>query len=355
MRPVLLSDGGTGQAVSTLGAVRALAMAGRPAHVATSHPLSTAAWSRHCSQRVRVPTVADPEAYAEAIGSLARSGRYDAVLLSSDAALLALGWSGAELVDKSVVATRAEAAGFAVTHEEEFGDGTSLLAAADRLTYPVAVKAVAKHEYTALNVWRADGPADLEPARDYPAALIVQEWLPGTLRGMSGVMWDGRLRAVLHQSYARTWPREAGVATHAVTVEPDRVLEERVAQVLTGHQGMFNVQYLGEHLIDVNPRVYGSVVVTAHAGINFPDLVARLTAGEEIGGREPVRAPLGIRYRWIEGDVRSLLDARRAKVIGWPGVARGIRPVRGTVHADFEWSDPGPLLARGAYAVRSRL
>ena len=77
---------------------------------------------------------------------------------------------------------------------------------------------------------------------------------------------------------------------------------------------MFNVQYLGEHLIDVNPRVYGSVVVTAHAGINFPDLVARLTAGEEVGGREPVRAPLGVRYRWIEGDVRSLLDARRAKV-----------------------------------------
>ena len=93
---------------------------------------------------------------------------------------------------------------------------------------------MAKHEYIALNVWRADGPADLEPARDYPAALIVQEWLPGTLRGMSGVMWGGRLRAVLHQSYARTWPREAGVATHAVTVEPDRVLEERVTQVLAG-------------------------------------------------------------------------------------------------------------------------
>jgi hypothetical protein len=355
MKPVLVSDGGTGQAVSTLGAVRALAMAGRVAHVATSHPLSTAGWSRHCSRRVRVPTVEDPRAYADAIDALARSGRYDAVLLSSDAALLALDWSGAELVDKSVVAKRAETAGFAVTHEEEFDNGNALLEAAAGLTYPLAVKAVAKHEYTALNVWRAGGPADLEPARDYPDPLIVQEWLPGTLRGMSGVVWDGRLRAVLHQSYARTWPREAGVATHAVTVEPDRALEEKVTQVMAGHNGMFNVQYLGDHLIDVNPRVYGSVVVTAHAGINLPDLVARLVAGEEVGGPEPVRAPLGLRYRWIEGDVRSLLDARRAGVIGWSRLARELRPVRGTVHADFEWSDPGPLLARGAYAVRSRL
>ena len=44
-------------------------------------------------------------------------------------------------------------------------------------------------------------------AAGYPAPLLVQEWLPGALQGMSGVFWDGRLRAVLHQTYPRTWPR----------------------------------------------------------------------------------------------------------------------------------------------------
>ena len=356
MRPVLVSDGGIGQAVSTLGAVRALALAGRPAHVGVSHPLSTAAWSRHCARRVKVPPVDDPEAYRHSIEALAASGRYDAVLLSSDAALLATGWSGAALVDKTEVARRAERAGFAVTHEEEFADGARLIAAGDRLSYPVAVKPVAKHEATALNVWRADGPADLEGGRDYPAPLIVQEWLPGTLRGMSGLVWGGRLRAVIHQTYARTWPRMAGVASHAVSVEPDLELEEKVVQVLAGHDGMFNVQYLGRHhLIDINPRVYGSVVVTAHAGINLPDMVARLSVGEDVGGAEPLRAPVGVHYRWLEGDVRSVLDGRRAGALSWRQAARALRPVRGTIHADVQLSDPGPMLARVAYAVRTRL
>ena len=164
MRPVLVSDGGSGQAISTLGAVRALAAAGREAHVAMSHPLSVAGWSRHCSRRVDVPDVDDATGYARAITALAESGDYETVLLSSDAALLALGWSGAPLVDKAEVARRTEEAGFAKAEERVFVDGADLLAHASDVRFPVAVKPVEKHDSTSLNVWRADGPADLRPA-----------------------------------------------------------------------------------------------------------------------------------------------------------------------------------------------
>ena len=354
MRPVLVSDGGSGQSISTLGAVRALAAAGHTAHVAMSHPLAVAGWSRHCSRRVRVPSVDHAEAYALALKSLAVSGDYETVQVSSDASLLALGWSGASLVDKAEVARRAADAGFSTPHEELFTDGDDLLAHAATVRFPVAVKAVAKHDYTSLNVWRADGPDDLAPAAGYPEPLLVQEWLPGDLQGMSGVFWDGRLRAVLHQTYPRTWPRLAGVATAAVTIEPDLELEARVSEVLAGHDGLFNVQYIGSHLIDVNPRIYGSVVVSAFAGVNFLDVVTRLAAGEDVGARAPLRGRVGVPYRWVEGDLRSLVDAKRSGALGWSGLARGLRPVRHTVHADLSWRDPGPTVARVTYAARSR-
>ena len=353
MRAVLVSDGGSGQSISTLGAVRALAAAGHEAHVAMSHPLAVAGWSRHCSRRVKVPTVDDLPDYADAIRALAAGGDYDAVLLASDASLVALGWSGAVLVDKAEVARRARAAGFAQTHETVFADGNELLAHAADVRYPLAVKPVEKHNYTSLNVWRADGPADLAPARDYAAPLLVQEWLPGALQGMSGVVWGGRLRAALHQTYPRTWPRLAGVASYAVTIEPDMALEARVLEVLQGHEGLFNVQYIGDHLIDVNPRVYGSVVVSAHAGANFLDVVTRLARGEDVGHEAPLRGRVGVPYRWVEGDLRSLLDGKRSGALGWAALGRALRPTRHTVHADFSVRDPGPSLARVLYAARS--
>ncbi len=355
MRPVLVSDGGSGQSISTLGAVRALAAAGHEAHVAMSHPLSVAGWSRHCSRKVHVPSVDDAAGFARAMKDLAASGDYETVLLSSDAALLALGWSGAPLVDKAEVARRTQRAGFAVAHEQVFADGADLLAHAAEVRYPVAVKPVEKHDSTSLNVWRADGPADLLPADGYPAPLLVQEWLPGTLQGMSGVMWGGRLRATLHQTYPRTWPRLAGVASCAVTIEPDLALEERVVEILEGHDGLFNVQYIGDHLIDINPRVYGSVVVSARAGANFLDVVTRLAAGDDVGRDRPLRGRVGVPYRWVEGDLRSILDGKRSGALGWAGVAQAVRPRRHTVHADVSVRDPGPTVARALYAARSRL
>jgi hypothetical protein len=354
MRPVLVSDGGIGQSISTLGAVRALAAAGHEAHVAMSHPLAVAGWSRHCARRVHVPTVDDVAGYTGAMRALADSGDYETVLLASDAALLALGWSGAALVDKAEVGRRTTAAGFSTAHEEVFADGADLLAHAADVRYPVAVKPVEKHDSISLNVWRADGPADLAPAQGYDAPLLVQEWLPGALQGMSGVVWGGRLRAALHQTYPRTWPRLCGVASCAVTIEPDPALEERVLEVMRGHEGLFNVQYIGDHLIDINPRVYGSVVVSSRAGANFLDVVTRLAAGEDVGRDAPLRGRVGVPYRWVEGDLRSILDGKRSGALGWPGLARALRPTRHTVHADVSLRDPVPTLARITYAARSR-
>lgn len=355
MRPVLVSDGDVGQSISTLSAVRALSAAGVEAHVAMSHPLAVAGRSRHCGKRIPVPTVQDTHAYADAIRELMSSGSYAALLLSSDAAILALGSSGKDLVDKAELARRTTLAGFDQARERTYTSGAELLASAGQVSYPVAIKSVQKKEYRSLSVWRADGPADLDRAEGYPDPLLVQDWIPGRMKGMSGVMWDGRLRAVLHQTYLRTWPRVCGAACSALTIPPDLDLERRVEQVLDGYEGVFNVQYIGNHLIDVNPRIYGSVAVSVRAGVNFPALAARLADGQDVVGDDPLRGRVGVPFRWVEGDLRSVLDARRSGVMGRRDLFDAVRPMRGTVHGDVWWSDPMPTAARLAFAARSRL
>lgn len=354
MRPVLVTDGGRGQNHNVLGTVRALATAGRCVHVTVSGSFSTAAWSRHCAARLRVPPVTDPR-YAAAVRELMDLGRYVAVLPASDAALVALGWPGSQLVDKAVVSLRARDAGFPAAAEKVFADGAELLARRHDLTYPLVVKAVRRSGTDAAGAWRADRPEDLRRADGLPGPLLVQRWLEGRPHVVAGVVWDGALRAVVHQRPVRTWPRVCGVSSLAVSVEPDLDLERRLVRLLDGYQGIFQAQLIGEHLHDVNPRVYGSIQLAAAAGANLPDILCRLAGGEDVGRPAPVRGRPGVRYRWVEGDVRHVLTSWRGGQLSGPEAVRALRPARATVHPDVSLCDPLPTAARVLYAARAGL
>jgi predicted ATP-grasp superfamily ATP-dependent carboligase len=142
----------------------------------------------------------------------------------------------------------------------------------------------------------------------------------------------------------RIWPVDCGTASAAVTTEPDVELESRLRRLLAGHEGVFQVQLIGDQVIDVNPRVYGSLPLAVAAGANLPAIACAATAG-----RTPdslVRARPGVRYRWLEGDVRRVVhDIRRGHLSPWAG-ARALAPRRGTAHSVESLRDPGPGLAR---------
>ena len=233
MRPVLVTDGGNGQSRSALATVRALGAVGWPVHVTTTQFLSVPALSRYCRRRIDTPPVTST-AYAPAIRTLMSQVDYAAVFPASDAALLALDWPGSPLVHKREVARSAERAGFPVAAQRSFDAAADLLEAAEGLRYPVVVKAEARDSPTSPAVWRADGPADLSSAAGRPGSFVVQDWLAGEMRAVAGVIWNGALRAVVHQEYLRTWPRDCGVASAARTVGPDAELERRLPEPLSG-------------------------------------------------------------------------------------------------------------------------
>jgi hypothetical protein len=307
-----------------------------------------------------VPAVDESDGFADAVRSLTSSGRYEAVFVSSDAEVIALDWPGAKLLDKSEVARRARLAGFSDTGDLTTPDGASLMAAAPRLPYPLVVKPVQKVPYRHASSGRlvhpgnvlADGPRDLAA---YPAPLLVQPWLTGETRGVSGVVWGGRLRAVVHQTYLRTWPRAVGITTFSHTTAPDLALEEKVVALLDGYDGPFNIDYIGEHVLDINPRVYGTVAMTSSAGLNLMDVAVRLLEGEDLGRHEPLRCRDTVGFRWVEGDLRRLVTPRAPgprRDRAWPGRRRVARK---TLFADLDVSDPGPTVARALYLGRRLL
>lgn len=344
---VLISDGGPGQARSTLATVRALAAGGYRPVVTTSGGRSLAASSRFCSGVIEVPRAGEL-GYAATLRRQLGMG-FLTLFPASDAALLALGAPAARLVDKVLLDEEGRRASIAMAPSWSVSSSQQLMELVPELEFPVVVKPSVKHTIAANHsARRVDSRAALEQI-EVDTPVLVQPYIDEPLRAVCGVMWKGKLAAVVHQRYQRTWPDECGTASAAVTSTPDRILEERLEQLLAGHDGVFQAQFAGRYLLDLNPRVYGSLPLAVAAGANLPAIVCDL-----IRGAEPnlVRAREGVFYRWIEGDIRHALNAFRTKGIGARAALRMLSPHKGTAHSTESLADPLPMVRRLLHAAR---
>jgi predicted ATP-grasp superfamily ATP-dependent carboligase len=346
----LVSDGGTGQGRSALAAVRLLDAGGWAPFVTTSGRWSLAASSRSCAGTRRSRGVADGvAAYGADLVALAAAEAWDAVVAASDAALVALDAPAARLLDKAVLAAAAEASGLRSPPTERLASWDELLDRADRLAYPVVVKPT--RSTTPARAF--DREADLRAAAEAMGELVVQPRIDEGLTAVAGVVHGGRLAAASHQRYVRTWPVPCGTASAAVTIEPDLDREERLVALLGDHDGVFQAQFAGPFLLDLNPRPYGSMALAGGAGVNLVALACDLGSGRRPVPGSTLRARPGVRYRWLEGDLRSVVADVRGGRQGPRSALRSLRPRPGTVHSVTMARDPRPLVARLGHALGS--
>jgi hypothetical protein len=347
-RTVLVSDGGYEQSKPSVAAVRALAAAGyRPVvTVSGGHPLAAA--SKFCAGRIDVPSADDqPEAFAHAMREVLATGEFLTLIPTSDAVVRALRLASYELIDKAVLEERAPAAGLQCPPSARFAMGDDVVAAAGDFEYPVVVKAARYHASH-----RASRPADLARWRGVGGLLLVQPLIDAPQRAVSGLIWQGRLVGAVHQTYLRTWPVDpGGHAAAVVTTGPDPDVEERLLLLLSDHEGPFQGQFRGPYLLDLNPRVSTSLPLAVAAGVNLPAMYCDLRRGLDVP-RMVGRA--GAFYRWLDGDVRSIMWSWRRGRMSTPQAVQALRPRRGTVHGPESLRDPGPVLAR-TLALRNKL
>lgn len=349
-RWVLVTDAGDAQARSALAAVRALAAAGYLPAVAASGPYSLAAASRFCRRVVEVPPVDHPKFRATVEAEL-RSGPYLTILPSSDAALFALDAPVDHLVDKGDLTELAKSAGLPTPPTQVFSSVDEAFAGPQALEFPVVVKPAARRSAVPAPSYLASEPGDLLHASEWNCPILIQPYLREDVHAVCGVAWQGRLVASVHQRYLRTWPTDCGTSSAALTIGADGELEDQLLKLLNGYDGIFQAQLAGPYLLDINPRVYGSLPLAVAAGANLVGVYCRLLAGETV---PPIRARPGVFYRWLEGDLRSLWTAVRRGEIS-PGTAIGeLRPHRAAAHSTESLRDPRPALVRASYAFHRR-
>jgi len=364
---------------AALGACRGLTRAGyEVCAVSRLRPAATH-WSRACVERVRLP---DPResvhAFVDGLGELLQRGRYDALIPGSDASLLAVSEHRDELepftrlglpsrevvhrvVDKLVLRDAASAVGLASPASLPCADVEEADAAAAELGFPVVLKPVQTFapvngglQQRSVSIVE-DSEALAETVHDFPSPFIVQRFERAQFLSCTGVFADGRLLALTTSRVPRLWPPIAGMHAYSETVTPPDGLPERVRELLgsLGWQGIFQLQLLelADRLavIDLNPRVFASILLDADAGANLAAVWVDWLLGRDPA---PVSARPAMRYRWEEGDLCHFawqLRRRRLRA-----AARVLLPHRRVTHAWFRATDPGPLFARGLNLVVGR-
>ena len=336
---------------AAVAAVRALAAGGYRPAVTTSRGPSLAAASSYCVRRVSVPPAdRDPQGYAAAVNRELSDGRYVTVLPASESALTALTALDApvrRLQDKILCAAAARAAGLRVPETEVFATRTELIARKDELEYPIVVKPNLKR-FLAV---RVESHEQLIRARIGEGPLLVQPYMNDALRGVLGVMWRGELLAATHIRYLRVWPFPCGTVAAAVTVRPDPALEARLVGLLGAYDGPFHVDLAGDFLLDVNPRIHAALPCAVAAGVNLPSIYCDALRGLRPGS---ARGRPGVFFRWLEGDLRSLIAGVRQGQIGLAAAFRESLPRPRTAYSYESLRDPGPLLARVRAAMNAR-
>jgi FAD-dependent urate hydroxylase len=367
---VLLTDA---RERSVLAAIRALDAAGYRVGTATDGRLSPGQSSRSSSRHHRVPSPnVDGEAFVRRVQEIVASGDYDALMIGTDASLLAISEHRALLaglvkiglpprdvvrraLSKLELARAAEAVGLRAPSMIVCDSDDDARAAARELGYPVVAKAASAVVVNDRSITRPDTRLIVDEAtldewleRQRPGSTLIQVRGHGPVYSCAGVMTDDGLTGFALARYLRTWPPEAGNASFAETIAAPEDLRERVISLLRriGWQGLFELELMGAEgggffAIDLNPRVYGSLALAVRAGAVLPALWCDTLLGRAV---TPQVARPGVSYRWEEGEVRNF--AALARQGSLRAAIDVLRPRRPCAHADFSRRDPRPVAVR---------
>lgn len=353
---------------SAVAGVRGLGRAGLEVAAMAPSRGGAGLWSRFAAAREVGPdSVASPREFAAAVAHIAQrhgplviypgqEGAIDPLFAADLPPGATLPYPSASatqaLRDKRALAGFAEQAGLAAprTHLET----TAGELAAGGVPLPCVIKP--SHPGTALATTQliddAEALSALVSQLSADEPLLVQERAEGPLIGLALVVArDGSQAARFQQVAERTWPPRAGCSAVANSTHLDVALAERATAMLAdaGYWGLAHLQFMttdrGHALIDVNTRFYGSMPLALAAGVNLP--AAWHAVVMDRAPAEPPPYRVGVRYRWLEGEMVAAFRGSPKLLFD-----RGGRPRAGAMWAG---DDPLPSALLAAESAASRL
>ena len=347
---VLLTDG---HYKHTLGAVRLLVAAGHEVLVTSPRRPAMAAASRGVARRLRGPAASDGAAFLEHLDAVVRRHRPEMILPVGAAACGLLSrhrdrWPGVTVVlpdaatmeralDKRSMLALAAELGIPIPRTEEPADDADLARAGAAVGFPLVIKAPLEGR---TGVAYVDDPAQLADAvaayrarYGLPAGMmpLLQQRIVGPGFGVFATYQGGRCRRVMAHRRLREFPVSGGESTCCELVdEPALLAAGRLMLDALGWHGVAMVEFKRhdadgrDYLMEVNPKLWGSLDLALAAGAEFPLDLVRIAAGEELPDLPTPEGPL--RFCWPLGnDLLHLLarpTAFRSVLGDWLGGAR---------------------------------
>lgn len=276
------------------------------------------------------------------------------------------------LMDKSAFYRFAMEHGFPIPPTHILGPEDDIVAVADRVTYPVAVKPAYRTTTwtanTTAKAFKVDSRDELlavfDRCRGWADELIVQRWISGEVSDLYSCNCyfsrQGEVLATFVARKLRQWPPDTGQSSLGVECRDDVVLEETIRLLSSvGYRGLGYVEMKrdssnGEYYI-VEPNVgrpTGRSAIAEAGGVELLYTMYCDAAGL------PLPADRQQRY----GDVKWI-HLRRDLQSAWVWWRRGRlgfgdwwRSVRGPkAYAVFSWTDPLPFFFDLREAVAAAL
>ncbi|HEX2056701.1 MAG TPA: ATP-grasp domain-containing protein, partial [Nitrospiraceae bacterium] len=228
---------------------------------------------------------------------------------------------------------------------------TELRAAAERIGFPLAMKSSSSERITddrilptpsTKYVLRGD---DLEHQcgrmESSSGPRLLQEFVPGEGYGIFALFNGGKPRAWFAHRRLRDVVATGSGSAFRESIPIDGHMKEYAERLLTALQwhGVAMVEFKldsRDHvpkLMEVNGRFWNSLPLAIAAGVDFPFLLYRLAVDGDI---EPVESyEVGVRCRWLLGDLRHVISVAKGPPAGWPGPFPERWPTLKAVLQDF--------------------
>jgi predicted ATP-grasp superfamily ATP-dependent carboligase len=370
----LIVDSGQGR--GSLAAVRGLHRAGWTVGVGTPTRTGLTSLSHCVGHRHLVPSLAAGEAgFLHAVEDALAQGAYEVVFACSDEEILTLSRNRDRLrsivpypshetmlraIDKVALAAAAQAVGISNPPTAQSGAeaqqrwGAMPMIVKERLHGTPTTSGTFTHLAPESFTDPLEVDRQMQKIRQAGGVPVVQPMIEGQLMAFTSVIdQQGTMRARVQQVAERTYPRDAGLSVRARTVAVDEQLAEQVTGLLgeLGWFGLSELQFISPAngapvLLDFNGRFYGSLALALAAGVNLPDVWARLATGRSLANVDD--ALPGTRYQWLEGDLRAARERSQGPIRDLAGCLRYARGANASI-----WSPRDPLpgvLAAGKLA-----
>ena len=337
--------------------------------------------SRWCSMSALVTGFArDADRYVDDVLKLVEEHDVELIVPAHDGSIAALRARRAEVEARTALPIGSEAAielavskertidlarqlGIRVPRTVAARDLSDVRAATRLLGLPVVVKPVESWAGSVSGGARfgsscalsaAEAERSAEPLLALGGKVLVQEWLPGHREAVSVLRAGGRSWAQFAQRSYREWPVLGGASVfyQSITLRPELAgPTENLLQAMD-LDGCSVVEFRGDRrgepvLMEVNPRMAGSVSLAVSCGVDFPGMLRSWALGQPL---QPItQYPIGRRLRWLAGDISSLRN--NMAQLGSPDAVSRTRAVA-TFLSDFithpsaidpvDWADLRP-------------